>query len=185
MDVFTSYHMKYLLSIQQMIPLIIKCLVLILFFEFKFEARFQKLYKTRFAQQIDTIQTKSPGGVLQKYCSEKFRKFHTKTTVSDFPFNKIRGLRLTALLKTDSNTGVFLRILPKLLNHLLKNSSRQLLLTLLSYVNVLIAYAIFYLCYSKRIRLTVILVQYEYSGKTCIFPNDYGVYRVLCVKYYT
>ena len=41
-------------------------------------------------------------------CSEKFRKFHSKTPMLESGFNKIVVSRPTTLLKGDSNTGVFL-----------------------------------------------------------------------------
>ena len=121
MDFFTSYQMKYLLAIQQMIPMIIKCLVLILFFQFRFEACFEKLEKARQACMVDWAHTY----VVARRCSakilfSKFCKFHTKKPVSEFPFNKVRGLQLITLLKTDSNPCVFLWILRNVSNHLRK-----------------------------------------------------------------
>ena len=100
MDFFTSYQMKYLLAIQQMIPMIIKCLALILFFLFKFEARFEKLDNTRQACMVDWPHTY----VVARRCSakilfSKFCKFLTKKLVSEFPFDKVRGLQLITLIK--------------------------------------------------------------------------------------
>ena len=54
----------------------------------------------------------------KKRCSWTFCKIHRKTPVPESLFNKVPGLRPTTLLKKDSSTGVFLRILRDFLEHL-------------------------------------------------------------------
>ena len=44
-------------------------------------------------------QKQSPGGVLPKRCSLKFRKIHRKTPLAESLFNKVAGLKLLTLLK--------------------------------------------------------------------------------------
>ena len=60
-----------------------------------------------------------PEVLCKKNCSFKFRKIHRKTHVSESLFNKFADLRPATLLKKDSGTGVFLRILRNFLKHLL------------------------------------------------------------------
>ena len=60
--------------------------------------------------------TEHLSAVLRYRCSQKVCNIHTKTPVLEPLFNKVGGLKMQAwthafLLKRDTNTGVFLRIL--------------------------------------------------------------------------
>ena len=46
--------------------------------------------------------------VLQNRCSQTFRKFYRKTLVLEVFLNKLAGPKAATLLKTDSNTVIFL-----------------------------------------------------------------------------
>ena len=43
--------------------------------------------------------------VIQNRCSQKFRKFHRKTSALESLFNKVVDLRPATLIKRDTNTG--------------------------------------------------------------------------------
>ena len=46
-------------------------------------------------------------GILKTRCSQKFRKIHKKTPVSESLFNNVAGLWPVTLLKKGSDIGVF------------------------------------------------------------------------------
>ena len=73
-----------------------------------------KIDNNRF-QQFRFI-TEHLSDILRNKCSQKFRNIHRKTPVLESLFNEVAGPEMHAerpaiLLKRDSNTGVFLRIL--------------------------------------------------------------------------
>ena len=55
---------------------------------------------------------------------ENFRKIHMKTPVPESLFNRVTGLLSVTLLKRNSDTGVFLLMLPNFLEHLFRKNLR-------------------------------------------------------------
>ena len=104
---YTSYicNILYQLYMSYLIPVIyVICtrMSLSVFFQYFFD---QHIWWRFCIFWISTIL------LLQKRCSLKFRTIQKKIPVLESLFNKVAGLKAAALLKRDSNTGVFLRIL--------------------------------------------------------------------------
>ena len=55
---------------------------------------------------------------IKKTILKNFRNIHMKTSVLESLFNKVAGLKPVTLLKSDSNTGVILRVLRNFYEHL-------------------------------------------------------------------